>query len=361
MYLFSFDGIARTMVKIQANVEEDGKTVINPTNLIGSLSKVVRDGELTLTQGEKKDKLSITGTGRKMQFAASGEMDNFEQLIRSMPLAQAETFTVSASTFKSLIRQSAPFVDRPDKDNSTGFNRGDTNLLIKATANGYEACATEGNALAVIQVKDTAVSAQAEDLRIPIRSVLNLKNMVEKMKGENIRVIIGRDSSNEPNALFLRTDNVFYGTALDGAKFRDYQKILNMPISHTVTLPKANFQALISNATPFTGGLQEVDGLLVMLIGKTKIKTTAGKGTETFEEESEVTPVKWPEGPEGALRLAFKPDYLANVARVVDGEFITVAIAENQVIAFFVSEKDDVKSIYAVARFADQAPLAKAA
>jgi DNA polymerase III sliding clamp (beta) subunit (PCNA family) len=361
LYLFSFDGIARTMVKIPAKVEEEGKTVINPTNLIGSLSKVIKDGEITLTQGEKKDALVVTGAGRKMKFAASGELDNFEALIGNMPLAQQETFVISAATFKNLIRQSAPFVDRPDKEEAKDLNRGDTNLLIHPVTEGYEACATEGNAMAVVKVKDINVSSQAESLKIPIRSVLNLKGMLEKMKGQHIRIIIGRDQDGDPSALYLRTENIFYGTSLDTARFRDYQKIIGMKVSHQVSLPKDHFQGIVANATPFTGGLKEDDQVTVLFIGRNKIKVTAGKGTETFEEEVDVSPSVWPANQEGALRLAFKPEYLANVARVISGNEVTVGIAENQVIAFFGSETDDIKSTYAVARYVDQIPVAKAA
>ena len=361
LYLFSFDGIARTMVKISAAVETEGRTVINPTNLIGSLSKVIKDGQLTLTQGEKKDSLSVTGAGRKMKFPASGELENFEALLKAMPLSSQENFIISATTFKQLIRQSAPFVDRPDKEDAANFNRGDTNLLIKAKPEGYEACATEGNALAIIQVKDASVSSNATDLKIPIRSVLNLKNMLEKMKGQDIRVIIGTDASGENCQLYLRTDNIFYGTVLDSSKFRDYERVMKLKASHHIRMPKEHFQGLVQNAAPFVGKLKNDDNVLVFYFGKTKTKITAGKSAETFEEEAESEAVVWPENKPEAVRMAFSPAYMQNVARVINGEHVVVSIAENQVIAFFSSDKDDVTSTYAVAKYADTAPVAKAA
>lgn len=361
LYLFSFDGIARTMVKVAATVEEEGKTVINPTSLIGSMAKIVKDGNITLSQGEKKDLLNVTGAGRKMKFAASGELDNFETLLKAMPLAQAEDFTIAAATFKKLIQQAAPFVDRPDKEDSKDFNRGDTNLLVKATETGFQACATEGNALAVVSVKDDAVSSQAQDLKIPIRSVLNLKSMLEKMKGQHIRIIIGRDAEGEPSALYLRTDNVFYGTSLDATRFRDFQRILGMPVSHCVRIPKDHFQALVANSTPFVGGLKDEEKLLVLYIGRAKVKVTAGKGTETYEEEAETETVTWPENQDAAIRLAFKPEYLAKIANVVNGDNVKLSVAENQVIAFFASESEEASATYAVAKYVDQAALPKAA
>jgi hypothetical protein len=104
--------------------------------------------------------------------------------------------------------------------------------------------------------------------------------------------------------------------------------------------------------------LKDEERVLVLYLGRNKVRITAGKGTETFEEEAESEAVQWPENNETAVRMAFSPEVLATVARVIQGQKVSIAVDARQILAFFTSEQDDFKAMYVLARYADAKPAA---
>jgi len=309
--LHSTDGVVKLLARVNCEVEEAGELIVDPMRLASIIERQADEAVVTFSsEAGKGDRVTARCGGMRCVLSSKLAMKAaYEQAMSGFPYNAPDLFKIEAASLKSLLDRTSPFIFK--KDGSEFFK----NVLIRAVAGGYTALATNREVLARAAVVDAnspfKPGEPATELELPGRALAGLAKMLSRSKKETIRVIVTKTDGDVSNAVFFRTDDVFFGTALSAAKLPAMDAIFkNQTMDSSIEVAREPFLDSVSRSNPFC--VDSTSGRLVQVeLTGASLKLTASDQGGEFEEEI-VASGEASGKHKGTFRAAYLSDVLRN-------------------------------------------------
>ena len=308
--LNSTDSITRMISRVNCEVEEPGELIVEPTRLASVIERQPDEADVTFAKDAGKgDRVTARcGNVRCVLSSKNAAKEMFELQMATFPYKIPTLFQIEADNLKALLDRTAAFIFK--KDGSDHFK----NVRIRVIKDGYEALATNKEVVARASVADANSPFKAEGpavtLDIPGRALAGLMKMLNRSKKETIRVVLTTNDEGTPNAVYFRTGDVFFGTALSVAKLPAVDAIFkNQSMDSSIEVARGPFLDSVSRSNPFC--LESTSGRLVQVeLTGASLKLTASDPSGEFEEEIAASG-----DVSGKHKGTFRATYLSDVLR----------------------------------------------
>jgi hypothetical protein len=270
--IFSNDGIACSLKRVAADVEEEGVALIDPKEMgktlpnldqTAKLSFQLKDGKLTFSCGKFKPKCA---TADPTLPAAQ---------LKDLPLRAKANLEIPAWALREVMDRTVLFASKQTAEGTTITQPFLQNVYLRTIDCHLEAYASNNSVLAKARVKlpDGTPDLQVD---IPARAIPALQKILSnpqfRVHGDSkvptIKLHVERDATG-PKRLSVKTNEVFYNTTLSAnripAKAVDSETQITNAVSATVQLSRADFLAVVRRCEPFVEIIGEAQALHLSL------------------------------------------------------------------------------------------------
>ena len=319
--LHSTDGVVKLLARVNCDVAEAGELIVEPMRLASVIERQ-EDGAVVSFSKEpgKGDRVTARCGGMRCVLSSKVAVKSvYEGQMSGFPYKAPDLFKIDALNLKALLDRTAPFIFK--KDGSEFFK----NVLIRAVFGGYVALATNREVVAraaVVDANSPFVSGEpAIELELPGRALAGLAKMLSRSRKELIRVVVTKTAEGVPNAVFFRTDDVFFGTALSAAKLPAVDVVFkNQSMDSSIEVARGQLLDSVSRSNPFCADTTSGRLVQVELTGDSLKLSASDQGGE-FEEEIAASGAA-----AGKHKGTFQASYLSDVLRNSQEDNVTLKL-----------------------------------
>jgi len=211
LYIYSTNLLSETLTKIPAIIEEEGKVLLNPDQLIGGLQGRPRDDEIALTLESEGKKIKVAFGKAKFHVTADINVIAVENQLKKLPFTEPSIFKVNGKDMAEFIRRAQFCIPTDNTGQSNIFSC----LNVVSTSTGYEGQATDNCiAVSVIVKASKAQPGELEGIKLPQASLAPLGKLLGKRSTEVINII--RYGNNK---IVFKCGDTMYGTILLSGKY----------------------------------------------------------------------------------------------------------------------------------------------
>lgn len=337
LLMYTSDGMAESLIRLTAEVTDEGECAIEPSRLIHLLSLAPGNETAALALTPKGNQLSLKIKGTQSKMAVNGTVGQLLEQIKHLPINKPADLLIRATGFREILERTQHFTSQDASQCNLH------SVVIQTAATGYEGLASDSVVLARVSVEDENATGKTETFRIPAQSIPALRKVLDRNKGNVLKLIFDRDENQNPRRLFVRTDNTVYGTTLSSESFPNTDKIFSAPIVVSMKLPAQQLTNSMSQAELFAH-----ERYVSVLLDNSGIKIRASGTDGEFEQELTAEPITWPEGTK-ATKMGFNVKKLMSVSRALRDEAVELAYATGLKMAFIKTQNDAGSARYAIA------------
>jgi DNA polymerase III sliding clamp (beta) subunit (PCNA family) len=342
VYLYSTNMVAEVNDKIACEVEEPGRSLIDPDQLRAGLAYRQPDDDVEIalvTSGKGKTEVNrLRVKIGKNQFHLGYDLagtDVMAKRMKAIPFRQAASYTMAGKAMGECVRRGAFCIPQTGEAQKRFEMSG---MRVVVTEAGYEAHATDGHIAARIRVKGEKGLKPMNGVLIPGRALAPLSKLTRKE--DEIQVIEG-----DKKQFYRMGESTFFGTRLLEGKFPD---VAAMFAAHApdywLRVNRVELHRALQRAGSFVfDGLRQVE----LEVSADKLIVRAKKQVEDLTEELAVENIDMPEGLVVVRSIAL--DYLVNIANTSSQEQLKLGVSKNEKLALVVDDADgDVETLYVV-------------
>lgn len=344
LYLYSTNMTAESFVKIEAEIETEGETLIDPEHLRGGLAK--RNSEETavveLVGADKARKIRVKIGKSQFHLGYDPQgTDYMRDKVKLIPFKAAPAFTMLGSDMTEFVRRGMFCIPNED-DGTNRYRLG--GLKIVGKDEGYIAQATDGHIAARIRIKGEKKSS-LNSVIVPQKSLPALNQLIQRRKDEDIEIIEGgRNSHGDISKMFFKMGDAIFGTLLLDGTFPDVDAVINMQNpTHWFHVDRIQLRDALQRTAAFD---RENGHVTVKLEGNVLSLRSRSDGGD-IEDAIEVQRIS---GPDTSVSVTVNMHYLTSIASGSAGENLKVGINQIKGQAIVVEDTADenVDSRYAV-------------
>ena len=364
IFLYTTNLVAEVTVRMACTVDEPGRALILPEQLRAGLADrdPNADVEIALVAGKRKaDPSRLRVTIGKDHFFLGYDSTGTDAMLSRMkatPFQQKPSYTIPGKSMVALAHRGLFCVPKENE----GVNRLElSGMRVVATAEGYEAHASDGHVCALIRVKGEEGTTQRHDaFLLPNRAVPPLVKLVKRET--EVQVIEGsKNASGHMGKMFFKMGTTFFGSRLLEGQFPNISKALEVQAAEFwVTVDREQLRYTLQRAQSFNS-LHHVQ----LEFNKNTLVVRA-KG-EIFELEEKLDLESEDLPTDLVLTRTINLDYLLNIAGISSQERLKLGVSDYTQTtkagkALIVADADDyVDCVYAIMPISEQAVAVKAA
>jgi DNA polymerase III sliding clamp (beta) subunit (PCNA family) len=316
LYLYSTNMIAETLVKIGADIEEEGAVLIEHSQIVQGFNGLDRDKlvSLALVLGKPKNASLKVQTGKtKFSVGVDVQVDAIAARLKNLPPVDSTGSKVPAASIGEFIRRSLFCIGNDE----TGQYANLTGLRIINKATGPEAMATDGRIAVCIQIDDK-LQGLAKGIVIPHQALGPLGALANRKRHEDAEVILLR------NKLFFRFADTLYGTLTLAVPFPNLVPILEGNHGqYKFHINREQLKAALHRAGPFA-----TERAIEIELKGNELGIKAHNKEGELTDAVEVVPQgeKTPAG----IRMRVGIDYLMNVTTSTRSEDLCIGMTREE-------------------------------
>jgi DNA polymerase III sliding clamp (beta) subunit (PCNA family) len=231
--IFSTDSIGRTLMRINATVEEEGSWLLSPRNALAMITGFGDDELISFTANKSKSaghlaQIEVKVGKAKSKITGSTALDTMKLFLTMMPITKKETAIIPLKVLSDLFGQTGSFVMRQGQvEDRQGFR----NLQLTISSEGYTALSTNTQVIARAQYKTNLENQKDKVFLIPVKALPELIKILSRSKldkeTEVVKLIYNNGEGESPTQLYFRFKDVVYGTSLGPARFPDIANVMD--------------------------------------------------------------------------------------------------------------------------------------
>ena len=340
LYIYSTNLSSETLTKISAVVEDEGKILINPDQLLGGLQGRPRDGEVVLTSESEGKKVKVTYGKARFNIASDPEVASIETQLKRLPFNEPVMFKVNGRDMVEFIKKSQFCIPTDNTGQGSIFSC----LHITDNAEGYSAQATDNSIATSISIK--AKKLQPEplgSLKLPQSSLGPLNKLLAKRHAEVISLV-----KHGNNKIVFKFGDTMYGTILISGKYPNLQPIFDKKPAVTFNIDREAFKSSLDRSNAF----RNIKGYVDLELKKEELVVSTKSASGTGDSH-DVIKVDIVEGTlptnidnQGYLKISVGIDYLSSVTSAIKTEKIKIGVTNSFSPIFITDENEDVSTKY---------------
>lgn len=314
LYAYSTNLTSETLIKIPAEVEEEGEVLAHASKISDFLIGRSKEDQVSVTKTETRLKLQYKRS--RAEVAIHPQTNGLISMVKKMPLQTQPAFTVKGADLAEFVRRGM-FCIPPDDNGQSGQVIG--GLYFTPSAEGYEAQATDGAIAAQIKVKAEKNGDNVLSFMIPLKSLPPLERLVARRRDEDIAIVPGEKSQHGMVSIFFRFGDVMFGTRLLHGQFPGLSTIINQTKSEfTFRVKRDELKSALGRCSAFATRSRAVR---VEVKKDTLEMTVAGD-----EEIVDSVAVEHEVEHKNDIKLAVGLDYLINIATRSHADELSIGV-----------------------------------
>jgi DNA polymerase III sliding clamp (beta) subunit (PCNA family) len=336
LYAYSNNLTAECMIKIPAEVEEEGEVLIHPARVKDFLMGRPKDAQVTLSSTEKKLRIQFGASHASIGLHVQPEIP--ANLMKALPFKEKPLFTVKGADLAEFVRRSM-FCIPPDDNGQAGQIIG--GMYFTADETGYEVQATDGAIAAQVKV----VGEKGEGFvpfMLPLAALQPLSRIVAGRRSEDISLISGLTGQYGMSTIYFRFGDVMFGSRLLHGKFPGLKTIIDsVKPEFNFTVDRNELKNALTRCAAFLVSRSRV---VKIEVKKESLDLKIGGDVDAIDDKVAITQL---DGFEGSTKLAIGLDYLLNISNGSHATLLNVG-ASGGLKPLLVSDESDerVKSKY---------------
>jgi len=255
LWLFSTNGVGRTLMRIPVKVEDPGSWLLSGKHLEAMLAGFEDKDEVRFEtksskkkNGEEVQKLAIRVGGARGTVPAYAMINVLQTYLDLIPFGETPLVTVPVPVLTALIERTHSFV--PVNGNNPNFQ----NLRLRVKSTGYEATAAGEHVIADVRHQNPVPVQEPVEILIPGRSLSELLKIIQKAKldeeGQTVKILKPKKN---PNQIYFQFRNVIYGTGITSAVFPAVDQVHGkLQIIGKVRLERSGALSMFARCRAFT-------------------------------------------------------------------------------------------------------------
>lgn len=306
LYCYSNNLTAQVLIKIPAEVEEEGKVLVHPGKIIDFLSLKPKEEQCSVVCDPEKGRLKVGYKRNNAQLGVMGKaaVATLESQLNEIPFTTAPMLTVKGRELAEFVRRGM-FCIPSDANGQTAAAVG--GMFVTDSEDGYEAQATDGSIAAQIRIQSEGAS-KFGGFMIPLAAMAPMNRLVAKRRDEDIQVIPGAAGAYGVSGIFFKFGDIIFGTVVLHGKFPNLKQVVNgIQVKHLMTVNREAMRQALGCCAAFATKSRTVR----MEIKKDSIDMKVQGDTEDVMESVDVAHAN---GFDATLKIAVGLDYLINIA-----------------------------------------------
>jgi DNA polymerase III sliding clamp (beta) subunit (PCNA family) len=313
LYLYSTNLDSETVIKLEADVEEEGDTQFDPSQVLGGLVGRPKDDKIEVSL-PTEDKNRVKVQYGKSRFHLSAAVDEHKILagyLKKVPFQDKPSFTVKGSDLAEFVRRGSFCI--PSKDTGNSLLLG--GMYFSDAETGYDAHATDG----VIATRITVVAEKGKlgKFMIPLKSLPAVARLLGKKKDEDIQLIFAPST----DKLYFKAGDMIFGTRLLPSNLDSVRKTVESTKStHVFNVSRQQLRSALERTSNFAGNDSR---MLRMEIKKEAVEL---KMAHSLSENHDVVEIEHRGEFPGNIKIAVNMDYLLNITSSSSGDKLEIGI-----------------------------------
>ena len=310
MYVYTSNlGMARTLLKIPADVIKSGYALIVPRLLGQTIGNLPAEEEIEIGLSASGAKLQVKYGTLKSEIAVHADGQKASEVLSSIPFNAKPCFTVSAATLVDLINRTAFCT----ASGSNAITEGPwlSSVLLEASNGALVGTATNRIIAGQCEVHDPLVTSVFSG-GIHRDALVALKAILSRKKEEEVTVTNATSNTGATNEILFRFSDAILGIRQLAKPYpKAVAKIFTVPGEHrTATINRAQLINVLARLSAYA----EKGTLSLTFNGSTVVCATRGYGS-AFQESVAKT-----EKSEGPTTVGLGLSDLSNVLSVMKSE-----------------------------------------
>jgi DNA polymerase III sliding clamp (beta) subunit (PCNA family) len=305
---------AETLIKIPAEVEEEGEVLVHPARIIDFLMGRPKDDQINISLNDTRLRLQYKRS--RADIAQSPETKHLSALLKKMPFGNKPAFTFKGADLAEFVRRGLFCIPQDDTGSSPHIVGG---MYFTTWEDGYEAQATDGCIAA--QIKVTAKKEGVmNNFMIPMASLEPLQRLVGKRRDEDIALVPGEAGSYGINTMYFRFGDVMFGTRLLHKQFPTLKATVDQAKAEVYfTVDREELKSALSRCSAFANRSRT----LKIELKKDSLDLKV-MGDEELQDSVQIADVT---EPDSGLKMGVGLDYLMNIAGRSHAERLSFGMA----------------------------------
>lgn len=351
LYLYSTNVTAESVIKIDAEVEQVGETLLDPEQLRGGLAKRASEevafvelldetGNTARAAKARRIRVKIGKSSFHMPYDPAGT-ESMKKKVEKIPFKVPASFKMPGADMSEFVRRGMFCIPHEDAG-TTKFRMGGLNIVGKD--DGYVAHATDGHVAARIKIKGDKRNA-LHSVIVPYKSLPALNQLIQRRKNEDIEIIEGiKSADGDPNKMFFKMGDSIFGTCLLNGKFPDVSTVIDAQRpDNWILVDRIGFRDALQRAAAFDRELGHVTMTLEGNVLSLRAKSEHGELDDALEVEKV-------SGPDKKVSVTVNLHYLISISSGSAGETLRMGInsIRGSAVVLEATTEENVDSKYAV-------------
>jgi len=254
--LFSSDGMALTVVRMNAEVQTAGAALLYFKDMGTSLAALPPTAELTFANSGNRLQMRSQFFRPSCPINADG-FSMRQELLNAIPFAKKPVLTISSAKLLDCLERTAAFASHEDQLDQMFLHQ----VLLISRDGWMEAYATNSKVAAKARIAEEGVTA-GFSIEIPVHSVAPLARILNSVANTQVQVIVkNNEATGKPSWLYFRIGAVMFGTALMDGSLPSSVDQIEEKVGETkssVSLDRKQLLDMLTRCTPFIAARQEL-------------------------------------------------------------------------------------------------------
>jgi len=254
--LFSSDGMALTVLRLDAKVKQAGAALLYFKDFGASLSALPPTADLAFSMQANRLQLKSDHFRPSCPVNAAG-FTMRQELLKAIPFGKAPAIIVSSSKLLDCLERTAAFASRDDQLDQLFLHQ----VLLVSRKGALEAYSTNSKVAAKARIEDAEIT-EGFSMEIPVHSVGSLVRILGSYPDTPVSIITrNNEATGEPAWLYFRCGYAMFGTALmEGSLPSKIDQVEAMvgKSKASVTLDRKAFLDMLTRCTPFIAAREEL-------------------------------------------------------------------------------------------------------
>jgi DNA polymerase III sliding clamp (beta) subunit (PCNA family) len=340
--LFTMKPGSKTLMAVAAEVEEEGKIVVRPDQILSGLKGHEADALVAFNISPKIKRLNGTCCGSRFAAVLLKGSDDMSAQIAHLPINGTNGSRYSATILADVIKKSAWCAAM-----STQSQNVVDALEFKRTDFGFKVLATDGRIAVRVQAN---TDLAPEEMTIPRVALETFAKLLGKHSADEVHVIKGQPANGEYSELYFRFASIFFGASTSAQRLPNIEPIFNDEMrqpTRVVILSRNILQAMLGRIAGFA---DRDNPIIHFQLADEKLTLSTGSTDGNIDEELAIAYAgdsKFKTG-EGDVSVAYQ--YVQKILSSVSNDSITLGLRD-ETSPLVIADKgnDDVNVEYMVA------------
>jgi DNA polymerase III sliding clamp (beta) subunit (PCNA family) len=322
VYIYSSNLASETLIKLKADVEEEGHLLLDSTHILGGLSGRPKEDNVTLSLIEEGKRLKVQYKTSRFHVGVPEGADTLYAMLQKIPFDAKPSFKVKGSDLSEFCRRGMFCIPKDDSGHSGQIMGG---MYITDSDGGYAAHATDGAIAARIQVnaEKGIKGVNMGRFMLPLKSLPAVNRLLGRRREEQIDIVEGPKGQYGVSKMFFRTGDVIFGSQLLIGSLENLKGIIaEAKPKHQFEIDRAELKSALDRVASFADGKSRMMRLEIKEKTMTLKMATSGSLSEIDDFVDIVHKDKF----DGSLKLALNMDYLINIAGGSTGDKLGMGV-----------------------------------